>query len=69
VIWPLAHRVPTTTMFWDNDKDSAWTQRLKNGVFLKLWAKNETRDAVLPWIALVTLSMLGVGLLIRLLIS
>ena len=56
-------------MFWDNDKDSAWTQRLKNGVFLKLWAKNETRDAVLPWIALVMLSMLGIGLLIRLVLS
>ena len=52
-------------MFWDNEKDSEWTQRWKNGVFLKLWAKNETRDAVLPWIALVMLIMLSLGLLIR----
>ena len=32
-------------MFWDNEKDSDWTQRWKNGVFLKWWVKNETRDA------------------------
>lgn len=55
-------------MFWDNEKDSAWRQRWKNGVFLKLWATNETRDAVFPWIALVMLSLLGIALLLRLVI-
>ena len=45
-------------MFWDNEKDSAWTQRLKNGVFLKLWVRNETRNAVLPWVVLVALILL-----------
>ena len=44
-------------MFWDNEKDSDWTQRWKNGLFLKLWAKNTTRDAVLPWIVLLALSL------------
>ena len=53
-------------MFWDNKKDSDWTQRWKNGVFLKIWAKNETRDAVLPWIALVMLLLLGLAVLARL---
>jgi len=52
-------------MFWDNEKDSDWKQRLKNGLFLKIWVKNKTRDAVLPWIALVMLSMLGLAVLIR----
>ena len=32
-----------TWMFSDNEKDSAWKQRWKNGVFLKWWVKNETR--------------------------
>ena len=53
-------------MFWDDKKDSHWTQRWKNGVFLKIWATNETRDAVLPWIALVLLLLLGVAVLARL---
>ena len=52
-------------MFWDNEKDSDWTQRVKNGVFLKMWAKNETRDAILPWVALVALILLGLALLAR----
>jgi hypothetical protein len=56
-------------MFWDNEKDSDGAQRWKNGLFLKIWAKNETRDAILPWIALVMLIMLGLGVLIRLLTS
>jgi hypothetical protein len=54
-------------MFWDNKNDSDWTQRLKNGVFLKLWARNETRDAVLPWLALVALTLVGLAGLARLL--
>ena len=45
-------------MFWDNENDSDWTQRWKNGVFLKWWVKNETRDAVLPWVVLVALILL-----------
>ena len=53
-------------MFWDNEKDSDWTQRLKNGVFLKIWAKNETRDAILPWLVVVVLVLLGVMVLARL---
>jgi hypothetical protein len=53
-------------MFWDNEKDSDWTQRWKNGVFLKIWAKNETRDAVMPWVALVVLILLGLMGLARL---
>jgi len=52
-------------MFWDNEKDSDWAQRVKNGLFLKIWVKNKTRDAVLPWIALVMLIMLGLAVLIR----
>ena len=53
-------------MFWDNDTDSDWTQRLKNGVFLKWWVKNETRDAVLPWVVLVALTLLALMGLARL---
>jgi hypothetical protein len=48
-----------TSMFWDNEKDSVWTQRWKNGVFLKWWVKNQTRDAVLPWVVLVALILLA----------
>jgi len=53
-------------MFWDNEKDSAWTQRVKNGVLLKWWVKNETRDAVLPWVILAALSLLAIMGLLRL---
>ena len=35
-------------MFFDNENDSENRQRIKNGLFLKLWVKNTTRDAVLP---------------------
>ena len=52
-------------MLWDNEKDSDWTQRWKNGVFLKIWAKNETRDAVLPWLVLVALILLVLAGLVR----
>ena len=53
-------------MFWDNEKDSDWTQRWKNGIFLKIWAKNQTRDAVMPWIGLVMLILIGLAVLARL---
>ena len=53
-------------MFWDNEKDSDWTQRWKNGVFLKWWVKNETRDAILPWVVLVALILLALTGLARL---
>jgi hypothetical protein len=53
-------------MFWDNEKDSAWTQRVKNGVLLKWWVKNERRDAVLPWVILAALSLLAIIGLARL---
>ena len=53
-------------MFWDNEKDSDWTQRWKNGVFLKWWVKNETRDAVLPWVVLVALILLALTGIARL---
>ncbi len=53
-------------MFWDNEKDSAWKQRWKNGVFLKWWVKNETRDAILPWVVLVALILLALMGLARL---
>ena len=53
-------------MFWDNKNDSDWRQRWKNAVFLKLWATNETRDAVMPWVALVVLILLGLMGLARL---
>ena len=55
-------------MFWDNEKDSDWTERWKNGVFLKWWVKNETRDAVLPWVVLVALILLAVMGIARLLL-
>ena len=51
-------------MFWDNEKDSDWTQRWKNGVFLKWWVKNETRDKVLPGVvlaALILLALVGIA--------
>jgi len=54
-------------MFWDNEKDSDWTQRWKNGVFLKWWVKNETRDKVLPWVVLAALILLALVGLARLL--
>lgn len=53
-------------MFWDNKNDSDWTQRWKNTVFLKLWATNKTRDAVMPWVALGALSLIGLMLVVRL---
>jgi hypothetical protein len=53
-------------VFWDNEKDSDWTQRWKNGVFLKWWVKNETRDAILPWVVLVALILLALTGLARL---
>ena len=53
-------------MFWDNEKDSHWTQRWKNGVFLKLWTTNATRDVVLPWVALGAVILIGLMLLVRL---
>jgi hypothetical protein len=53
-------------MFWDNEKDSDGTQRWKNGLFLKWWVKNETRDAILPWVVLAALSLLALTGLVRL---
>jgi hypothetical protein len=37
-------------MFYDNERDGDHMQRFKNGVFLKMWVKNETRDAAMPFI-------------------
>jgi hypothetical protein len=46
-------------MFWDSEKDSDRKQHWKNGIFLKWWVKNETRDAVLPWVVLAALILLA----------
>jgi hypothetical protein len=53
-------------MFWDNKNDSDWRQRWKNGLFLKLWATNQTRDAVMPWVVVIALGLVVLMLLVRL---
>jgi hypothetical protein len=50
-------------MFYDNENDSENRQRIKNGLFLKWWVKNTTRDAVLPRV-LVVAGILIVGVLL-----
>jgi hypothetical protein len=52
-------------MLWDNERDSENRQRLKNFLFLKWWVKNETRDAVMPWLLLLVLVMLIIMVLVR----
>lgn len=50
-------------MLWDNKSDDVWMQRLKNGIFLKMWVKNETRDAAMPLFAAVIVVILVIGLI------
>jgi hypothetical protein len=50
-------------MFYDNENDSEIKQRIKNGLFLKWWVKNTTRDAVLPRV-LVAAGILIIGVLL-----
>ena len=50
-------------MFWDNDKDSEDMQRFKNMLFLKMPVKNETRDEVMPGMAIVLLVVVVIGLI------
>ena len=52
-------------MFWDNENDSERRQRWKNGLLLKWWVKNDTRDAAMPWVMLAVLVLLGLALLAR----
>ena len=53
-------------MFYDNENDSENRQRLKNGLFLKMWVKNTTRDQLWPILPLtVVILMLGAALLVR----
>jgi len=52
-------------MFYDNEKDSETWQRIKNGVFLKMWVKNTTRDAVLPPILVAAGILIVVVLLVK----
>jgi hypothetical protein len=59
----MSARKEVATMFYDNENDSENKQRIKNGLFLKWWVKNTTRDAVLPRI-LVVAGILIVGVLL-----
>jgi hypothetical protein len=54
-------------MLWDNEHDSENRQRFKNLIFLKMWMKNESRDAAIPWLVVVVLVMLVVMGLVRVL--
>jgi hypothetical protein len=59
----MSARKGVATMFYDNENDSENKQRIKNGLFLKLWVKNTTREAVLPRILIVA-GILIVGVLL-----
>jgi hypothetical protein len=59
----MSVRKDVATVFYDNENDSETKQRIKNGLFLKWWVKNTTRDAVLPRI-LVVAGILIVGVLL-----
>jgi len=53
-------------VFYDNEADSENRQRLKNGLFLKMWVKNTTRDRLWPMVPLAVLILvLGAALLVR----
>jgi hypothetical protein len=52
-------------MFYDNEHDSENKQRIKNGLFLKWWVKNTTRDAVLPRILMVAGILIVAVLLVK----
>jgi len=55
-----------TPVFYDNETDSENRQRLKNGLFLKMWMKNATRDQVWPMLPLtVVILLVGAALLVR----
>lgn len=40
-------------MFWDDEKDSEDAQKLKNLLFIKMWATNKDRDDIMPFFAVV----------------
>jgi hypothetical protein len=42
-------------MLWDDPGDSRNMQRLKNGIFLKMWVSNDTRDDAMPVMGIITL--------------
>lgn len=52
-------------MFYDNETDSENRQRLKNGLFLKMWVKNTTRNKLWPMVPVTVLIILGAALLAR----
>jgi hypothetical protein len=55
-----------TPVFYDNETDSENRQRLKNGLFLKMWVKNTTRDQLWPMVPLtVVILLVGAALLVR----
>ncbi len=54
-------------MLWDRKGDSERTQRLKNGFLLKMWVKNDTRDALLPILGVALLVLLIIAVCVRLL--
>ena len=45
-------------MLWDNPGDSRDKQRLKNGLFLKMWVSNDTRDDAMPVMAILTVLLI-----------
>ncbi len=51
-------------MIWDDPDDSEHTQRLKNGIFLKMWVKNDTRDRAVPIMGfmIAVLVVIGIGI-------
>lgn len=42
-------------MLWDNRGDSRNRQRLKNGLFLRMWVSNDTRDDAMPMMGCLTI--------------
>jgi hypothetical protein len=61
---PITERL--TPVFYDSENDSENRQRLKNGLFLKMWVKNTTRDQLWPMVPLTVVTLLlGAALLVR----
>lgn len=49
-------------MFYDNKDDGDNMQRFKNGVFFKMWVKNDTRDAAMPIVGVIVLVLVVAAL-------